>query len=136
MATVDDVRRVLGDLPGVAEIENGWGALCWRTKAGQIAWVCEANQSDLDQLAELGQAWPDGTVIAVRVASLDERAALIDEDPDVFFTIPHFRSWPSALLVLDRIDSERLEEVLLDGWILRVPKRVSKAWLSEHGFDA
>ncbi|PWJ24631.1 hypothetical protein ATK17_0730 [Branchiibius hedensis] len=136
MATLDDVRRVLADLPGVTEIENGWGALCWRTKAGQIAWVREANQSDLDQLAELGQVWPDGTVIAARVASLDERAALIDEDPEVFFTIPHFRSWPSVLLVLDRIAPERLEEVLLDGWILRVPKKVSTAWLSEHGFDA
>ncbi|MFC6713365.1 hypothetical protein [Branchiibius cervicis] len=95
-----------------------------------------ANQSDIDQLADEGRSWPEGTTIAVRVASIDERAALIDEDPAVFFTIPHFRSWPSVLLVLDRIDPERLEEVLLDGWILRVPKKVSAAWLSEHGYDA
>lgn len=136
MADLADVRRVLADLPGVTEIENGFGMLCWRTKAGQVAWVRDARQSDLDQLAELGESWPTGTVIAARVGSLDERDALIDEDPDVFFTIPHFRSWPAVLLVLERIDVDRLEEVLLDGWILRVPKRVSTAWLSEHGYDA
>ena len=127
---------MLADLPGVTEGENGWGAHNCLTKAGQIAWVRSANQSDIDQLADEGRSWPEGTTIAVRVASIDERAALIDEDPAVFFTIPHFRSWPSVLLVLDRIDPERLEEVLLDGWILRVPKKVSAAWLSEHGYDA
>lgn len=136
MPTLDDVRRVLADLPGVTEIENGWGRLCWRTKAGQIAWVREAGQSDLDQLAELGQEWPGGTVIAVRVASLDERAALIEQEPAAFFTIPHFRSWPAVLVVLEAIDADRLEEVLLDGWILRVPKKVSREWLTAHGFEA
>lgn len=136
MATLEDVRRVLADLPGVTEGENGWGAHNWRTKAGQIAWVRSANQSDIDQLADEGRTWPEGATIAVRVASIDERAALIDEDPQVFFAIPHFRSWPAVLLVLDRIDPERLEEVLLDGWILRVPKKFSSAWLREHGYDA
>lgn len=136
MATIEDVRRVLADLPGVTEGENGWGAHNWRTKAGQIAWVRGANRSDLDQLAEEGRSWPEGTTIAVRVASIDERAALIDEDPAVFFTIPHFRSWPSVLVVLEEIDADRLEEVLIDGWILRVPKKVSRNWLLAHGYDA
>lgn len=136
MASVDDVRRVLADLPGVTEQENGWGMLSWRTKAGQLAWVRTPRQSDIDQLAELGRTWPAGTTIAVRIASVDERPALIEEDPAVFFTIPHFRSWPSVLLVLDEVDPDRLEEILLDAWILRVPKKVSREWLLAHGYDA
>lgn len=135
MATLEDVRDVLAELPGVTEQENGWGMLSWRTKAGQIAWVRGPRQTDLDQLVELGRTWPAGPTIAVRVASLDERAALIEEEPSVFFTIPHFRSWPSVLVALQEIAPDRLAEILTDGWILRVPKRVSHAWLTERGYD-
>ena len=61
------------------------------------------------------------------------KAAAIETYPDVFFTIPHFDGFPAVLTRLDAIDEQLLREMLTDAWLLRVPKTVATAWLTEHG---
>ena len=82
MATVDDVREIALALPGVTERVGGHtGEPSWRLPSGQIAWVRGASKVDLRQLADLGLVWPDGPVLGVRVASLEEKAMLLAAEP-------------------------------------------------------
>jgi hypothetical protein len=136
MASIDDVRAIALALPGAEESVSGHtGEAAWRLKSGQFAWLRGPSGTDLRQLAELGRDWPAGTVLAVRVADLEEKEALLAAEPDVLFTIPHFDGYPGLLVRLDIIDRERLAEVVTDAWLVRAPARVAKEWLAERGLD-
>lgn len=63
-------------------------------------------------------------VLGVRVADEGVKAALIADEPDVFFTTPHFDGYPAVLVRLERIPVEELAELVEDGWRVRAPKRV------------
>lgn len=134
MATIDDVRDLVLSLPGVEERTGGHtGAPAWRCNGGQIAWMRGPRKTDLAQLAELGRAWPEGPVLAVRTESVALAEALIAADPGIFFTIPHFAGYPAVLLRLDAIERDHLGELLSDAWLLRAPKAVARQWLDERG---
>ena len=60
---------------------------------------------------------------------LDDKLGLIGSNPDVFFTIPHFASYEAVLIVLDRIDLDQLDEVLIEAWLARAPKRLVASYL-------
>jgi hypothetical protein len=136
MATVDDVREIALALPRVEENLNGHtGEAAWRLKSGQFAWLRGPRATDVRQLADLGREWPDGVVLGVRTAGLEEKAALLAAEPDVLFTIPHFDGYPAVLVRLDAIDRERLTELVTDAWLTRAPARVAKEWLAERGLE-
>ena len=40
----------------------------------------------------------------IRVADLDDREALLQGDPDVYFTTPHYEGSPHILVRLEAID--------------------------------
>ena len=69
---------------------------------------------------------PDALVL--RVTDLGEREALLQRQPDVFFSTPHYDGYPYVLVRLDRIDPVELAELLEDAWRLRAPKRVVTAY--------
>ncbi len=72
MATIEDVRRIALDLPGVTERVGGHTqAPAWRTARGNLAWLRGPTGRDLEQLAELGRASPDGEVFGLRVESAE-----------------------------------------------------------------
>ncbi len=136
MATVTDVRRIATSLPGVLERIGGHtGEPEWRVRSGAIVWVRGPTQSDLRALAELDRSWPDGVVLGLRVADLQEKEALLAAEPDVLFTIPHFDGYPALLLRLDAVEADRLEELVCDAWLVRAPARERNAWLAERGLE-
>lgn len=136
MATLDDVRAIALALPGAEEKVGGHtGEPAWRLKSGQFAWMRGPRGTDLRQLAELGREWPDGPVLGIRVASLEEKQALLAAEPDALFTIPHFDGYPAVLVRLDAIDRERLGEIIADAWLTRAPARVAREWLHAHGLE-
>jgi hypothetical protein len=57
------------------------------------------------------------------------KEALLADDPAVFFTTPHFDGYPAILVRLDRIAIEDLEEVIVEAWLSRAPKRLAKAYI-------
>ena len=68
---------------------------------------------------------PDALVI--RVADLDDREALLQGKPDVFFTTPHYEGSPHVLVRLEAIDREELAGLIEDAWRLTAPKHVAAA---------
>lgn len=53
--------------------------------------MCPTGQT----LETLGDAAPDEAILATRVADLGVKEALLAEDPDVYFTTPHFNGYPA-----------------------------------------
>jgi hypothetical protein len=67
---------------------------------------------------------PDALVI--RVLDLGDREALLQGQPDVFFTTPHYDGYPYILVRLEAIELEQLEEMIEDAWLIRAPKRLTE----------
>jgi hypothetical protein len=127
MATWDDVRRIALALPEVTEgaDTNGYK---WEVRKTYFAYERPLRKRDLE---ELGDAVPNGPILGLRVADLDDKRGLIGSNPDVFFTIPHFAGYSAVLVVLDMIELDQLREVITDAWLCRAPKRLAAAYLAD-----
>ena len=91
-------------------------------------WERPLRRSDLEAL---GDAAPDGPILGARVEHLVAKEALLADDPGVFFTTPHFDGYPAVLVRLDEISLQDLEEVIVEAWLCRAPKRLAQAYLDE-----
>lgn len=128
MATLDEARRIALALPGATE-KVSWGSLHWRVRDKGFAWERPLGRKDL---ADLGDAAPDGEILGVRVADLAEKEALVAAEPDVFFTIPHLDGFPAVLVRLVAIDVAELTEVITDAWLDRAPETLRETFLRER----
>lgn len=134
MATLDDVRAIALSLPETFETVDGHrGGAAWRAKNGLFVWERGPSKADIAALDALGREWPEATVIGVRTDGEQVKEALLQTYPDAFFTIPHFDGYPAVLVRLDAVDLEQLREVIIDAWLLKVPKKLAKEWLEQHG---
>ena len=127
MATWDDVRRIALALPETTERGTYDALPAWRVKDKSFAWERPLRPADL---AALGDAAPDGPILGVRVADLGVKEALLADDPAVYFTTPHFNGYPAVLVRLDRIGVPELEELLVEAWLDRAPKRLAAGYLA------
>ena len=57
------------------------------------------------------------------------RKALLANDEGVFFTTPHFDGYAAILVRLHRITLEALEELVVEAWLTRAPRRLTRAYL-------
>lgn len=125
MATWEDVRRLALALPETDEYVSR-GVPTWRVKQKAFVWDRPLGKADR---SALGAAAPEGPVLGALVADLGVKEALLADDPEVFFTIPHFDGYPAVLVLLERIEAGELEEVIVDAWLARAPVRLRKAYL-------
>jgi hypothetical protein len=132
MASWDDVRRIALALPETREDQRR-GLTFWLVRDKLFVWERPLRQSDL---RALGDAAPDGPILGARVEHLVAKEALIADDPDVYFTTPHFDGYPAVLVLLEKIAVGELEELIVEAWLARAPKRVAKAYVAQHFPDA
>jgi hypothetical protein len=128
VATFDDVRRIALALPETSE-EISRDLRHWRVKDKGFVWERPLRRSDLEAL---GDAAPDGPILGVRVEHLVAKEAILADDPDLYFTTPHFDGYPAVLVRLDRISLEELQETIVEAWLARAPKRLADKFLSEQ----
>lgn len=123
MATWDDVRRLVAALPDTDEHLSYDGRPSWRVRQKAFVWDRPLRKADR---AALGEAAPgEGEpVLGVRVADEGVRAALIADEPEVFFTVPHFDGYAAVLVRLDRIAVDELAEIVEEAWRSRAPRRL------------
>jgi hypothetical protein len=127
MATWDDVRRIALALPETSERVSR-DLRGWQVKDKGFVWERPLRRADLEAL---GDAAPDGPILGARVEHLGAKEALLASEPEVFFTTPHFDGFPAVLVRLDRISLEVLDEVIVEAWLARAPKRLATAYLDE-----
>jgi hypothetical protein len=128
MANWDDVRRLALSLPETDERESR-GNRQWRVKDKLFVWERPLRGSDLEAL---GEAAPVGPILGARVEHLVAKEALVADDSGDYFTTPHFDGYPAILVKLDEISVPDLEEITVEAWLARAPKRLADAYLSEH----
>ena len=129
MATWDDVTRLALALPGAEQGTAMGTPLAFRVGGRLFVWRRPLGKRDR---AALGEAVPPEDPLGVRVEHLLAREVLIQDNPDVFFTIPHFDDYPAVLVRIEPIDLELLEEVITEAWLCRAPKTLVRDWEAER----
>jgi hypothetical protein len=125
VASWDDVRELALALPEASEVISR-ELRQWRVKDKLFVWERPLRKTDLKAL---GDAAPDGPILGARVEHLVAKEALLADDPELFFTTPHFDGYPAILVRLDRIGLEELREVVVEAWLVRAPKRLVATYL-------
>lgn len=128
MADWLDVRRIALSLPEATE-QPMHGLPSWRVQKKLFVWERPLRKSDMEAL---GEAAPDGPILGARVEHLLAKEALLADSPEVYFTTPHFDGYPSVLVRLERIAVGELEELTIEAWLARAPKRLAKQYLESH----
>jgi hypothetical protein len=126
MATWNQVSRIALRLPESTEQVGGDGLRTWRVGDKMFIWERPLRKRDL---AELGDEAPRGPILGVRVPDLGAKEALLADDPETAFTTSHFNGYPAVLVRLDRIKVAELEELVVEAWLSRAPKRLAKEYL-------
>jgi hypothetical protein len=131
IADWDDVRRIALALPESSE-QPLHGLMSWRVRDKLFAWERPLRQSDLRALAARGDTAPGGEILGARVEHEGAKLALIESNPGVYFTIPHFDGYSAILVLLERIPLDELDELITESWLLRAPKRLANSYLASH----
>jgi hypothetical protein len=128
VASFDDVAQLALALPGTEEREmRGWRT--WRVRDKLFVWERPLLKSDL---RALGDAAPTGPILGARVEHLVAKEAMLASEPGVFFTTPHFDGNPTVLVRLERIAADQLEELVIEAWLVRAPRRLADAYVRAH----
>jgi hypothetical protein len=108
MATWDTVRQIALELPEVEE-STWFGTPSMKVRGKGFC--------------RLRSEAEGGLVVFL---DFDEKEALLEGEPDIFFQTPHYENYPTILIRLDAIDDEYLREMLVESWRRKAPKRVLK----------
>ena len=117
MATQADVRRIALSLPEVEEAPNHFAfSVCKKGKRKGFVWVW------MERVAPKKPRVPEPSVIAVRVASLDDKDVLLALDPAKFFTEPHYNGFPAVLVRLPAMTARELKPLITEAWRCQAPR--------------
>lgn len=130
-ARFEDIEEIALALPEV-EFGISWGDRPTYLVCGRGFVLFRAPRADAID-PDTGEPMDD--VIVFTVADAESKAALVgDESP--FFTIPHFDRSNAVLLRrrdIQRLARDELEEVIVEGWLARAPRRLTRGFVSGPG---
>ena len=116
MATQAQVRRIALALPEAVESADRFAfSVPVKGKLKGFAWVW------MERVEPKKPRVPNAGVLAVRVANLAQREALLSADPTKFFTEPHYAGFPAVLVRLDAVSVADLKVLLTEGWRCQAP---------------
>ncbi len=107
MATVAELRSIGLSLPGAYEQASYNATPSFRTRPRAFARLLE-----------------EGDRVALWVSDEDEKLALVEADPAVFSTTPHYDGYPIVLVSLGAIDADALRALVTDSWRLRASPKL------------
>jgi hypothetical protein len=128
MATVDDAARMALKLPEVTEGERR-GARTWYVGGKGFAWERPFTKADIKRFGD--NTPPTGPILAVRVADLTEKEAMLASNAKAFFTIPHFDGYSAILIQLKKVTNKALDEAIIDGWLACAPLSLARRYLEQ-----
>jgi hypothetical protein len=111
VADWDTVRELALGFPEVEEDTSG--RTTYRVRGKLFAWQARDR---------------DGGGLAVRVER-DEKPLILDANPDVYFSSPHYEGYPGVQIRLELIDRDELAGRLEDAWLIQAPKRLAAEYV-------
>lgn len=129
LATFEDIERIALGLPE-AEFGITWGDRPTFLVRGRGFVRFRPPTADCID-PETNEPMDD--VIVFVTPSAEAKAALVGDDSP-FFTIPHFDRSNDVLLRrrdIGQLTAAELEEVIIEGWLCRAPKKLVKAYLAD-----
>ena len=119
MATQADVRRMALALPETEEAADRFAfSVRNKGKLKGFVWVW------MERIEPKKPRVPQPDVIAVRVASLDEKDRILALHPTEFFTEPHYNGFPAILVNLPALTVRELEPLIKEAWRCQAPKNL------------
>jgi hypothetical protein len=130
MVSVEDVARWATSLPEV-QVGTRFGNRTWTVGGNGFAWERPFSKADIKRFG--AEPPPTGDIVAVRVADLGEREAVLAENRRGFFTIEHFAGYPAVLVQLDAVGATSMREILVDGWLACAPAALGAQYAGPAG---
>jgi len=130
VATIDDVERIIADLPEVTEGAR-FGHRTWFVRGKSFAWERPYSKADLKRFGDATP--PDGPILAVNVEDLDEKEAVLAAGKRGIFTIEHFDNYPALLIQLRVVGARVLRDAIVDGWLASAPPALAEEFVASGG---
>ena len=112
MATWETVRELASALPG-SEESTTYGQPAFKVGGKLFAWAARER---------------DGGGLGIRVER-EEKQLILDSDPNVYFSSPHYEGWPGVQIRLESIGEDELRGRLEDAWLIQAPKRLADTYV-------
>lgn len=122
MVTIAEAARLAKQLPDVTT-GTSRGNRTWVVGGTAFAWQRPFSKADVRRFGTAPV--PAGPILAVRVADLRAKAAILAAGARGVFTIPHFEGYAAVLIELDVVPKRALERLLADAWLACAPAAVA-----------
>jgi hypothetical protein len=128
VVTIDQVASMAMELPETT-VGQRYGMRTWFVAGKAFAWERQFSKADIRRFGD--EPVPAGPILAVRVEDLMEKEAVLEAQPEAFFTIPHFDGFAAVLIQLKKVKKRALREALVDGWLAAAPPQLATAYVEE-----
>jgi hypothetical protein len=129
MVTLEQAVTMAAAFPETVEGERH-GRKSWSVGKQAFAWVRPFSKADIKRFGDTPP--PEGPILAVRVADLHDKEAVLASGQPGVFDIPHFDGYAAVLIQLKAVRKRALSELLLDAWLACAPEDLAAAYLAQQ----